>query len=73
MGLMLFIESILLLLSILLSHSFIIMFINRFVFVSHMDDVLKIALERPILGLEEIKGEQAPSQNITHLTPTPAD
>lgn len=45
----------------------------RFVFVSHMDEVLKVALTKRIPGLEEIKGEQAPSQNITHLRPTAAD
>lgn len=45
----------------------------RFIFVTHMDEVLKVALTKQIAGLEEIKGEQAPSQNITHLTPTPAD
>ncbi len=45
----------------------------RFVFVSHMDDVLKTALTRKISGLDEIRGEQAPSQNITSLQPTPAD
>ena len=45
----------------------------RFVFVSHMDDVLKIALTKPIAGLQEMKGEKHSSTNITHLQPTPAD
>jgi len=45
----------------------------RFVFVSHMDDVLKIALTKSLPGLSEIKGEKEPSANITHLQPTPAD
>ncbi|HVZ12469.1 MAG TPA: endopeptidase La, partial [Patescibacteria group bacterium] len=45
----------------------------RFVFVSHMDDVLRVALTKPISGLQEIKGEQTPTANITSLQPTPAD
>lgn len=45
----------------------------RFVFVSHMDEVLKVALTKPIPGLEEIKGEQAPASNIKPMTPTAAD
>ncbi len=45
----------------------------RFVFVSHMDDVLKVALTKNIPGLVEIKGEQAPSRNITTPTPIAAD
>ena len=32
----------------------------RFVFVSHMDDVLKVALTKPIEGLKQIKGEKEP-------------
>ena len=45
----------------------------RFVFVSHMDDVLRVALTKQIVGLEEIKGEQLPSQNIQRPSPIPAD
>lgn len=45
----------------------------RFVFVSHMDEVLKIALIRPIPEFEEIKGEKVPAANIKPLSPTPAD
>jgi ATP-dependent Lon protease len=45
----------------------------RFVFVSHMDEVLKVALTKQIPGLQDIRGEQAPSTNITPMTPTPAD
>src|SRR5690606_3753139 len=32
----------------------------RFVFVSHMDDVLKTALTKPLEGLRKIKGEKEP-------------
>lgn len=45
----------------------------RFVFVSHMDEVLKEALVRPIPGFVEIKGEHTPAHNITTLQPTPAE
>ena len=45
----------------------------RFIFATHMDDVLKVALTKRIPGLEEIKGEQLPSQNITHPAPIAAD
>lgn len=45
----------------------------RFVFVSHMDDVLRVALTKRISGLDEVRGEQALSQNITHPTPIAAD
>jgi len=46
----------------------------RFIFVSHMDDVLKIVLTRPLPGFKVIKGEKVPSvKNITSLQPTPAD
>lgn len=45
----------------------------RFVFVSHMDDVLKVALTKPIEGFKKIKGEKQSSTNITSLQPTPAD
>ena len=45
----------------------------RFVFVSHMDDILKLALTKRLSGLEEIKGEQIPSQNITAPIPIAAD
>ncbi len=45
----------------------------RFVFVSHMDDVLKVALTKEIPGLQDIKGEQVPSTNITSPTPIAAD
>ncbi len=43
----------------------------RFIFVSHMDDVLKNALTRPIQGLKEIKGEKESS--ITTPQPVQAD
>ena len=45
----------------------------RFVFVSHMDEVLKVALTKKLSGLESIRGEQVPSRNIKPLAPTPAD
>ncbi|HVZ67657.1 MAG TPA: endopeptidase La [Patescibacteria group bacterium] len=45
----------------------------RFVFVSHMDEVLKVALTKHIPGLEDIRGEKAPSTNIKPMTPTAAD
>ena len=45
----------------------------RFIFVTHMDEVLKDALTKRISGLEAIKGEQIPSQNITHPAPIAAD
>ncbi len=45
----------------------------RFVFVSHMDDVLKLALTKKLSGFDEIKGEQLPSRNITAPTPIAAD
>jgi ATP-dependent Lon protease len=45
----------------------------RFVFVSHMDEVLKVALTKQIAGLQDIKGEQAPSANITAPAPIAAD
>ncbi|MGE5041307.1 MAG: endopeptidase La [Candidatus Levyibacteriota bacterium] len=45
----------------------------RFVFVSHMDEVLKEALIKPIPGFIEIKGETEAKHNITPLTPTPAE
>ena len=45
----------------------------RFVFVSHMDDVLKVALTKPLPGFSQIKGEKEQSANITRLQPTPAD
>jgi len=45
----------------------------RFVFVSHMDEVLKIALTKPIPGFIEIKGEKVARSNLTTLQPTPAE
>lgn len=45
----------------------------RFVFVSHMDDVLKVALTKPLPGFKEIKGEKEKSHNLTTPTPTFAD
>ncbi len=45
----------------------------RFVFVSHMDDVLKIALTKPLPGFKEIKGEKQPKQNFVSMQPTPAE
>jgi ATP-dependent Lon protease len=45
----------------------------RFIFVTHMDEVLKDALTKRIPGLEAIKGEQIPSQNITAPAPIAAD
>lgn len=45
----------------------------RFVFVSHMDDVLKVALVRSVSGLQEIKGEKKMQANIVPLRPTPAE
>ena len=45
----------------------------RFVFVSHMDDVLKVALTKPLPGFKEIKGEKEKNHNLTTPTPTLAD
>lgn len=46
----------------------------RFVFVSHMDDVLKVALTKPLPGFKEIKGEREVKQNLTStMQPTPAE
>ena len=46
----------------------------RFVFVSHMDDVLKVALTRPLPGFKEVKGDNEVPVNIsTGLQPTPAE
>jgi ATP-dependent Lon protease len=45
----------------------------RFVFVTHMDEVLKLALTKRIPGLESIKGEKALTPNITAPSPIPAD
>ena len=45
----------------------------RFIFVSHMDDVLKVALTKPLPAFKSVKGEKEPSANITPLSPTPAD
>ena len=45
----------------------------RFVFVSHMDEVLKVALTKPLIGFKEIKGEKEKKPNLTAPTPTLAD
>ena len=45
----------------------------RFVFVSHMDDVLKVALTKPLPGFKEMKGEKAMKKNFIHMQPTPAE
>lgn len=45
----------------------------RFVFVSHMDEVLKVALTKPLPGFREIKGEKEKNHNLTTPTPTLAD
>jgi ATP-dependent Lon protease len=45
----------------------------RFVFVSHMDEVLKVALTKPLPGFKEIKGEKEKNHNLTTPTPTLAD
>lgn len=45
----------------------------RFVFVSHMDEVLKVALTKSLPGFEQVKGEKAIKHNITPLRPTPAE
>ncbi len=45
----------------------------RFVFVSHMDEVLKVALTKPLIGFKEIKGEKEKKHNLTTPTPTLAD
>lgn len=45
----------------------------RFVFVSHMDDVLKVALTKPLPGFKEVKGEKEKKANLTALQPTTAD
>lgn len=45
----------------------------RFVFVSHMDEVLKVALTKPIPGLDDIRGEKMPSQTLTSPIPIAAD
>ncbi len=45
----------------------------RFVFVNHMDDVLKVALTKPLPGFKELKGEKEMKKNLTLLRPTPAE
>jgi len=45
----------------------------RFVFVSHMDEVLKVALTKAVPGFKEIKGEKEKKPNLTAPTPTLAD
>jgi len=45
----------------------------RFIFVSHMDDVLKVALTKKLPGFIEVKGEKEVRDNLTPLTPTPAE
>lgn len=45
----------------------------RFVFVSHMDEVLKVALSKPLPGFKEIKGEKEKNHNLISPTPTMAD
>ena len=45
----------------------------RFVFVSHMDEVLKVALTKPLPGFKEIKGEHEKKPNLTTPSPTQAD
>lgn len=45
----------------------------RFVFVTHMDEVLKVALTKQIPGFKEIKGEKEKKANLTTPTPTHAD
>lgn len=45
----------------------------RFIFVSHMDEVLKVALTKKLPGFVEVKGEKEVRDNLTPLTPTPAE
>lgn len=46
----------------------------RFIFVSHMDDVLKVALTKPLPGFAEVKGEKELAGNLTSsMQPTPAE
>jgi len=45
----------------------------RFVFVSHMDEVLKTALTKKVPGFSEVKGEKELKENITSLQPMPAE
>ncbi len=45
----------------------------RFVFVSHMDEVWRVALTKPLPGFKEIKGEKEKNHNLTAPTPTLAD
>jgi ATP-dependent Lon protease len=45
----------------------------RFVFVSHMDEVLRVALTKPLPFLSKIKGEKQMQPNIISPSPTPAD
>lgn len=45
----------------------------RFVFVSHMDEVLKVALTKPIPGFKQIKGEKEVPEHIAPMMPTPAE
>jgi ATP-dependent Lon protease len=45
----------------------------RFVFVSHMDEVLKTALTKKVPGFQEVKGEVELKENITPLQPMPAE
>jgi len=45
----------------------------RFIFVSHMDEVLKVALTKELPGFKEVKGEKAKKSNLTTAQPTLAD
>lgn len=45
----------------------------RFVFVNHMDDVLRVALTKPLPGFKKIKGEAEIVDNLTSMQPTPAE
>lgn len=45
----------------------------RFVFVNHMDDVLKVALTKPLPGFKVVKGEKEMKKNLIHMQPTPAE
>lgn len=45
----------------------------RFIFVSHMDEVLKNALTKPLPGFIEVKGEAESKHNIVPMSPTPAE
>lgn len=45
----------------------------RFVFVSHLDEALRVALTKPLPIFKKIRGEKAPQTTMTSLQPTRVD